>query len=1074
MASKSYRKFMATGLSAAVVASVVAPVASAAYDDVKPGAWYEEAINYVTEMGHMEGTGKGFEPGSDMTRAQAAQLFANILGLDGTGLEVDFTDVKEGAWYYEAIAAVKEHGVMNGSGAKFNPGATLTRGEMAAIIVRAYDLSGHEGREHSFTDIEGNQFATEIAILADLGIVDGVSEGKFAPNAKVNRAQMASFIYKTEVDPFPAVTSVVAVDTKTVEVTVEGAWTQEQVDALVEAGNELTVEGEESHTVGKVTVKAAEASASEDTTTLVLSEIAPELVAGEELSLAVNGKEVPGSEFKYEAPATPEVTSVSAIKAKQVKVEFNKEIDTTKATITVKKGTSNVGVAKVTFAEDKKSAVLELNNKLTEGAYTVSVAGLTDTALTTNLVAQNERVDSIGFTSDIALSVTGGIEVGYQVLNQYGEDVSKSALADLTTSVTGSANPSASNGVVSAAGTYKVGDKVGVTIVDKLSGKSGVATVTVVAESKPAEISVASFYSKNSKALTEDTAATAGNFFLVVDVKDQYGKEVTDLSALNPNAFTKVVSNAGVSLGNFSYEVINNVKEVVIPVTFSPTAVKGDYSFTLVSNSTGKSTTYSVNVAEGTKVDTVAVGTPDGLVAGNETVLIPLEVADNKGVAVSDLKTLEAGITSLNVEGATGEKLVVKEGKVYIQATTSSVAANATGNLVVTVQTETNKIATKVITVKPDAQPKAIDSLSTDVTKTLLKGEALELDWADFVILDQYGRTMDLDEDALAYRIVASDDVTVPGAVTISTADTEADAIVLTGSEKGSEFINFQLQRFDVAEADFVNVNGSDTDIQFNVVAKTEFTSYEIAPIETLYAGDITYTRDFEVYGVTSAGQKVLLPAAEYNVVFDVNSDSDTEGGAGDAVSLDLNIDKAANTIAVGEDLIDLVVDTASTATLPLTKEYTVKVVINNAAATELTTKVVVSAEAPKVASFGFSSTGVSTGTALSKLTFEASDVDPLIGNLTGALDFAELETKLHYQDQYGKKLPDIIGDAYLTFSSLADANTSTDTIAAGADALINLNGSKAANVTNLEAGDTLVVKVSINGIEKSIPVEIK
>ncbi|MFE1242951.1 S-layer homology domain-containing protein [Fictibacillus sp. NPDC058756] len=335
MASKSYRKFMATGLSAAVVASVVAPVAGAAFDDVKPGSWYEGAVNYVTEAGYMKGTDKGFEPGKEMTRAQAAALFANILGIYDDSLEADFSDVKEGAWYYGAVAAVQEHGIMAGTGSAFNPEGKLTRGQVAALVVRAYDLEA-EGAEHSFTDVEGNMFENEIAILAELGIASGTTGGKFEPNKVITRAEMAAFIQKVEAPaptPLPEVESVKAVDATSVEVTVEGSYTQEDVDYLVESGAyELSVvAGDDVHEVGKVTVKAAEASASADTTTLVLSEISPELPAGEELSLAVNGEVVEGTEFKYEAPVTPEVTSVSAINLKQVVVTFNQDVDATTA-----------------------------------------------------------------------------------------------------------------------------------------------------------------------------------------------------------------------------------------------------------------------------------------------------------------------------------------------------------------------------------------------------------------------------------------------------------------------------------------------------------------------------------------------------------------------------------------------------------------------------------------------------------------------------------------------------------------------------------------------------------------------
>lgn len=376
MASKSYRKFMATGLSAAVVASVVAPVAGAAsFSDVKPGAWYEGAVNYVTENGYMNGTDKGFEPMKPLTRAEAAGIFANRFDLYDTNLEADFSDVKDGAWYHNAVAAVSENGIMGSTGNDmFSPDRKITRGEMAALIVRAYGFEVEGEVEHTFTDIEGNMFENDIATLVAWGITNGKTDELFAPGDTVSRAEMAAFIQKADEAvapiPGPVVESVKAIDATSVEVTLEGTYTQEEVDAMIAAGYELTVvAGDDVHEVGKVTVKAAEASASADTTTLVLSEISPELPAGVELSLAVNGEVVEGTEFKYEAPATPEVTSVSAITKTGVdvvlpKVEVAQEdfvievLDPTGKMVEVKPVNLEIGDSEITF--EFKTALTEV------------------------------------------------------------------------------------------------------------------------------------------------------------------------------------------------------------------------------------------------------------------------------------------------------------------------------------------------------------------------------------------------------------------------------------------------------------------------------------------------------------------------------------------------------------------------------------------------------------------------------------------------------------------------------------------------------------------------------------------
>jgi trimeric autotransporter adhesin len=842
MASKSYRKFMATGLSAAVVASVVAPVASAAYDDVKPGAWYEEAINYVTEMEYMQGTGKGFEPGSDMTRAQAAQLFANILGLDGTDLEVDFTDVKEGAWYYEAIAAVKEHGVMNGSGAKFNPNATLTRGEMAAIIVRAYGLQGHEGREHSFTDIEGNQFATEIAILADLGIVDGVSEGKFAPKAEVTRAQMAAFIMKTEVPAIelPVVTAVKAVDTKTVEVTVEGAWTQEQVDALVEAGYELTVEGKESHTVGKVTVKAAEASASEDTTTLVLSEIAPELVAGEELSLAVNGEVVEGTTFEVEAPATPEVTSVSAIDVNKIKVDFNTSVDTEKAVVKLTKGLANYNIT-TEWSEDEKSVVItSVLSKLSPADYTVKVEGLTEEVLSADVKIEAETASKVevATTKTDVVGTTETVTVYFNVLNQYGTKYTLVDAADLTVTtsesiadvsfgaVTEASSSNSSKGnlqgtftVTDTTGKLKAGDTFKVTAVYK--GLTTSSDVTFVA---PVELSELSF--GQVLPLKDTKRITVGDADLVVPYTavDQYGAEydldLSDVQWVSSNTSVVDVSSLAInSDGELTLDAGNTAGTAIV------TAILED----------GSTAQFSVTVEAEAYANTVTLGAPTALVADGETASLDLVVYDQFGEVIAN-----KDVTGLNFSN--GFTINPKTGKLE-----GVVTENNAFKVTATRASDLKELASVTFAVEAEAVANTITAVNFATLYEVGASKAISVN--DVVVKDQYGRTF------------------TPATVSLAEVDTANDNFSLVGNTVTADVAGTKVYT--------VAVDGSSSavkNITLKAVASTDIKSYELAPIGTIHNGGAAYAGTPTLIGKTAEGKTVVLEAGKIASLTSSNS----------------------------------------------------------------------------------------------------------------------------------------------------------------------------------------------------------
>jgi trimeric autotransporter adhesin len=1037
MASKSYRKFMATGLSAAVVASVVAPVAGAAsYTDVKAGSWYEDAVNYVTEAGYMQGTGVGFEPESKMTRAQAAQLFTNIFGIADENLTEDFSDVSEKNWYHGAVAAVLEHGIMNGMGnGKFAPEANLTRGQMAAIVVRAYELEDHEGSGHSFTDIEGHMFEKEIAILADLGLIDGMGDGSFAPDAHVTRAQMAQFIYNMEAPVFPAVESVEAVDATTLEVTVDGSWTQEEVDALIATGEyELTVEGEDAtHTVGKVTVKTAEASASEDTTTLVLSEISPELAAGE-FTLAINGYAVEGTEFKYEAPATPEV-SASAVGAKKLEVKFNKAVDTEKAKVTLKKGTSNIGLASVTFSEDKKSAILDLNGKLSEGTYTVSVEGLTGEALTSEVKVENEKVAGVELLSDNALiTETNTVQVGYKVVNQYGENITSStAMYDLVYNATsGYTVTSVDSGKATLVKTgAKAGDTFTLTLIDSKSANSTSKIVTVSDKAMTSDVVFSGIYNAKGSALNEDNKAES--FFLTINAKDQYGNAVTNLAKLEDDLIVTVSNPAVLGVKDVSeaaevqefttYEDADKKKHTAIALD---PKTAGESIITVVSKSNGKAVSYKVTVDSGVKLDVVTLGAPNGLVAGGDTFLVPLSIADNKGNAITDASKVDGKLT-FSGSGYDAIKVVSKEGSLYAEVTATETVTQT--SLVITVKSQTEKYDTEVVTVKPTATAKAVIGLKSNVSSSIYADQKLSLEAKHFVVQDQYGREMDTTSEDFTATIVASDN-TEKSTVSVSGLE------ITAGSAKGTEAVTFELD----------GVTNSSTDVTFRVVDRSEFVSYEVADISKLYANgtiggtaeaptapsfdyEDDYATELVVNGITADGKKVQLPSSEFTV-YETSAYVGYNGGVLDAVQ-----------------------DTDRTKTF----EGSVNLIVTiNETGQELTKQVVVSEATPKVAKVE----AIVNSKAVTTLDYDISE------DLTPGFDSTDIAGLLKVTDTYGVTNASLAVVDRVTFSNIVDK--------AGNDLDINVNGTASANLSSLAVGDTFDATMVVGGQSLKLAVTVK
>lgn len=114
---------------------------SASFTDVGANAWYHEAVDFVVYNGLMNGmSATSFAPNDSMTRAM---LVTVLWRFDGSmsGCTGSFTDVPAGTWYTEAVAWAAENGIVNGTGnGKFSPNAKITREQMAAILYRYADF----------------------------------------------------------------------------------------------------------------------------------------------------------------------------------------------------------------------------------------------------------------------------------------------------------------------------------------------------------------------------------------------------------------------------------------------------------------------------------------------------------------------------------------------------------------------------------------------------------------------------------------------------------------------------------------------------------------------------------------------------------------------------------------------------------------------------------------------------------------------------------------------------------------------------------------------------------------------
>ncbi|WP_163151579.1 S-layer homology domain-containing protein [Anoxybacillus sp. MB8] len=363
---KSYRKFLAGTVSAAVVASAIAPVASAASFTDLAGNVHADDIATLVAQGYIKGYADGtFKPNKTLTRGEAAIIFSRILkdhGVEVPASAPKFADVSaNNVELTEAVAIVSSQGVMTGDGARFNPSANITREQMAKVLVEAFKLTKPEGHVSKIADLDkAASWARDyIQTLEANGVTKNT---QFNPKAAVTRGQFASFVVRAlslqGAVKNPEVKTVKAINATTVEV--------HFVDAISNINSlKFEIDGLE---VKNAAVKQT------DNKVAVLTTSTQE--GGKEYTVKGNGKTL--GKFKGISAVLPEKINVITNSVQGV---VGKEV-TVRAEVKVPEGQSKKGIP-VTFniqsdSRFNKDHVVEVytnENGVAEYSYTQYAGG---------------------------------------------------------------------------------------------------------------------------------------------------------------------------------------------------------------------------------------------------------------------------------------------------------------------------------------------------------------------------------------------------------------------------------------------------------------------------------------------------------------------------------------------------------------------------------------------------------------------------------------------------------------------------------------------------------------------------
>ncbi|MGF1665705.1 MAG: thermonuclease family protein [Acidimicrobiia bacterium] len=197
---------------ASAVAAEQVPGGSFTDDD---GSVHEGAIEAVAAEGITLGCNPPgnyrFCPHDPITRGQMAAFLVRALDLGAGGAD-QFGDVGDSPFAAD-IGALAASGVTKGCNPpvndRFCPDDAVARGQMAAFLVRAFGLP--PSPEGAFNDDDGSVFEDDIDALAASGVTRGCSTSGFCPEDPVTRAEMASFLARalglSVTTPLPATTA---------------------------------------------------------------------------------------------------------------------------------------------------------------------------------------------------------------------------------------------------------------------------------------------------------------------------------------------------------------------------------------------------------------------------------------------------------------------------------------------------------------------------------------------------------------------------------------------------------------------------------------------------------------------------------------------------------------------------------------------------------------------------------------------------------------------------------------------------------------------------------------------------
>ena len=180
--------------------SLAVPALASSYTDVADGAWYAEAVEALREKEIMNGMGNGrFAPDGTFTRAQLATVLYRMAGTPAVTGEDSFTDTQSGIWYSDAVLWAEQNKVVNGMGnGLFGTDEAATQEQLTVMLWRdagSYVLDREKYASAEGVENQASDWAFDAVVWAKAEALIADLDA-YAPTKAASRAQVADMVYR--------------------------------------------------------------------------------------------------------------------------------------------------------------------------------------------------------------------------------------------------------------------------------------------------------------------------------------------------------------------------------------------------------------------------------------------------------------------------------------------------------------------------------------------------------------------------------------------------------------------------------------------------------------------------------------------------------------------------------------------------------------------------------------------------------------------------------------------------------------------------------------------------------------